>query len=217
MNKFNLLLALFLVTMGIFSYRITMGFFSDTETSTNNVFTAAAAFPTPTPTPCVSTVDHIVMNEISSDGAAKKEWVELFNPTCNSIDVSGWRIADKIANNNGQDDTFPTVSSIPPNGFAVVVTNNTEVIGIPVSAITITLTSANIGSGLNDGGDEVYIKNGSNTVIDKMSYGDETAVFPSPPPAPTASQSLARSPNGVDTDTAADWAIDSTPSIGVSN
>ena len=74
-----------------------------------------------------------------------------------------------------------------------------------------------IGNGFNDAWDEVYLKNASSLIIDSMSYGNVTTIFPTPPGAPAANQSLARSPNGTDTDTAADWVIDTSPSLGTAN
>lgn len=206
-SLYIVLIFLFLLT-GLVAFRVSYAFFSNSGTSSANTFTAAS---------CFSSGTHIVINEESSDGQAKGEWVELFNPTCGSIDVSGWKISDKNASDNGQDDTFPAVSPIPAGGYSVVITNNTSVVGIPPTAITIELTSANIGNGLNDDGDAVHLKNPSNVVVDEMSYGNNHDVFNPAPSAPPANQSLARSPNGVDTNTAADWVVDTTPSIGVAN
>lgn len=62
MSKLNKLLALiFLGLVGFMSYKTTLGYLSDTETSVGNTFTAAAQFisnpvtPSPTPVACIQT------------------------------------------------------------------------------------------------------------------------------------------------------------------
>lgn len=219
-----------------FLVSVSGSFFSDAEKTVGNVLSAAISYTTPsgnpvptgtpsptslalptsTPTPSPGNLA-ILVNEVYSDGQAKGEWVELFNPNAFPVDVSGWMIADKNAYDNGQDDTFPTSSPIPAGGYAVVITNQTTVAGIPASAITIELINANIGSGLDDDGDAVVLKNPSNAIIDAMNYGNVSEIFPSPPGAPSSGQSLARSPNGSDTNGAVDWSVDGTPTLGVIN
>ncbi len=204
MNSINKALTLVLLTcLFSLSYQVTYSFFSDTAESSNNTFAASSTFPTPTPSPspCPSPLGtHIVINEVFSDGNKKKEWVELYNPTCSSVDLSGWKIAD-----GNQTDTLPSASPIPVGGYSVVIANPTDVTGIPGTAITIQLSDNDIGNGLQDNGDSLHLKNPSDTIVDEMSYGTNTSVFASPPPAPTLTQSLQRIPNGTDTDSASDW------------
>lgn len=209
--KNNSLIYLLIIFLGVgfISFKTTYSLFSDTASSIGNVFSAATSFPLP---------KHIVINEIYIDGNSKGEWVEIYNQKDSPVDVSGWKISDSNAYETGNDDTFPTVSPIPAHGYGVIITNQSTVTGIPSSAIIISLTNANIGSGLNDDGDAVIIKNASGSIIDKMSYGNYSPpIFPSPPAAPGLNQTLARSPNGQDTDITFDWIIDNTPSIGIEN
>ena len=112
---------------------------------------------------------------------------------------------------------MPTVTPIPAGGYAVIIGSTSTVSGIPSSAITIQLTNATIGSGLNNGGDAVFLKNPTSTTIDSMSYGDNTTIFPTPPTTPGSDQSVARIPNGTDTNSASDWALDTSPTIGEVN
>lgn len=210
MNKRFLFLTILLITgLGLISYKITHAFFSDTGSSTVNIFAASEVFPTATPS--ATPIPELVLNEVSSDGNPNLEWVEIHNPTGSSVDVSGWTIEDALT-----DDVFPTVSPIPAGGYAVVI-GNASTVSVPSSAITITLGNSTIGSGLNDTGDLIRLKTPATTIVDEMSYGNNTTVFPTPPVAPDAGESVARNPNGVDTNTAGDWVIDSSPSIGVAN
>ncbi len=191
---------------GLIFFTFSGSFFTDTATSTGNSFTAWI----PTPPPLL----HLVINEVSPTGRDKNEWVELFNPTNSSINISGWKIADALT-----DDTFPaTTSAIPANGFAVLIGNNSNVSGIPPSALKITLTNATIGSGLNDSGDTVTLKNPADSVIDQMSYGNASpSAFPSPPAAPNSGKTVSRHPNGVDTDTSSNWLTNTSPTLGTAN
>jgi hypothetical protein len=223
MNQLNiLLLIVFLGLVGVMSYKSTLGFLSDIESSTNNNFTAAASYisttpavldATPSPTPTATPPSIILLiNEVSSGGANSADWVEIYNPNGAPVDISDWKIADAASQ-----DIIPTTPPIPADGYGVIVTNNTTVAGIPISAITITLESAAIGSGLNVDGDLIRLFSPADILVDQMSYGSNSTAFLLPPSAPTATQSAARSPNGADTDTAAEWIIDETQSIGVAN
>lgn len=166
--------------------------------------------PTPTITPTPTSL-HLVINEVFSEGTSSNDWVELFNPTGSSVDVSGWKITD-----NNSSDTLPlSLTPIPASGYAVIVASGSTVT-VPGSAIRIELSSP-IGSGLAVGGDKVIIQDLSSSTIDAVSWGSDTSVFPIPPAAPAAGKSLARLPNGTDTDTVSDWFSSSSPTTGIAN
>lgn len=186
-----------------------------TVTLTPTVTPTPGATLTPTPTPILSPtptpIPSLVINEVSSDGNPNLEWVEIYNPTASAVDVSGWKIED-----GNSDDTFPAVSPIPSGGYGVVIGNASTVV-VPGSAITIILGDANIGSGLNDSGDLVLLRTPTSVIVDAMNYGNVVTVFPTPPAAPDSGESVARIPNGVDTNTSLDWQLDTSPTIGVAN
>ena len=207
MNKKNIILGmLFSIPILVISYRSTYALFSSSVSNTNNTFSASASFPTVTPSV------QIVINEISSDGNNKKEWAELYNPTRTNIDLSGWLIGNGALN-----DPLPAGSIISAGGYAVIIPSVTDVAGIPSSAATFQLSVNQIGNGFTDAGDAIVLKNTTSTIIDQLSYGTDTTIFPTPPASPGSGQSLARSPNGFDADIAGDWVIDSTPTIGQAN
>lgn len=64
--------------------------------------------------------DEIVINEVmyhpptASDESADTSWLELFNRSTNSVDISGWRLAQDI------DFTFAAATVIPAGGYLVV-------------------------------------------------------------------------------------------------
>lgn len=210
-----------LATLFFVSYRVTYSFFSDSGTSTNNVFTAKT---------CFGSGDHLVINEVFYDvdtnhnGTGSEnnwEWVELFNPTGSSIPLSGWTIED-----GNSSDPLPA-ASILPCGFAIVSastqtqledqTNNGGRWTFPSGTTFLTLGSA-IGNGLSNGGDKVVIKNGSSE-IDKMSYGSDKTGFSSgcsatACPSVSSGHSLERNPDGFDTNAAGDFIDRTTPMPG---
>jgi len=204
------------------TFSISYAAFTSKASNTNNTFTAAAIFPTmtgtttPTDTPTdTPTPGKIVINEVSPIGTDANDWVELYNSGESSVDVSGWKIND-ASGSAVQADVFPSVTPIPSHGFAVVVTSSTAVSGIPSNAITITLSTLTIGSnGLATAGDGVILDDNTSTLVDQMSYGNVKTIFNLP--APSGAQTLERFPNGVDTDSASDWKIASSPTLGKAN
>ncbi len=70
-----------------------------------------------------SIADHVVISEVQIAGAtARDEFVELYNPTSASVDLSGWRLTAKTASGGTTKNlvtTFGSVS-IPPRGFVLI-------------------------------------------------------------------------------------------------
>ena len=66
----------------------------------------------------VSKSPHITINEVQPAGNTRDGWIELFNPTTNTVDMSDWTLIDN--NFFGPTYAFATGSVIPPGGFLVV-------------------------------------------------------------------------------------------------
>lgn len=62
----------------------------------------------------------VVINEFVSDPASGEDWVELYNPSSETIDVSSWSIND----NTGVMHTFDSDSQITASGFLVIDVSN---------------------------------------------------------------------------------------------
>src|SRR6266850_1632379 len=68
----------------------------------------------------------VVINEIMYHPAPaapedkRREWIELYNPGTNAVDLSAWRIADAV------DFTFPTNTILQPGAYLVVAANRTS-------------------------------------------------------------------------------------------
>lgn len=96
-----------------------------------------------------------VINELFSRGipATDPDWIEIYNPTTLSIDITGYKIYD----NGGYNGTkpkkeFPSGSIIPANGFLFIIVDDTAASGF----------------GLSSNGEKVWFENASGAVIDSV-------------------------------------------------
>ncbi len=164
----------------------------------------------------VADTSYVIINEIYTDVLSGKgsdvnnEWIELYNPTDEAIDVGGFDVCD-----NTSCDTIPVDTVIPAHGF-LVITNNISTAGywdIPVGVELVPLGSA-IGNGLANGGDRLILRDIGDVVVDMVSYGTDTTAFTPSAPAPLEGISLARIIKGYDTNSATDWVLNATPNPG---
>lgn len=98
-------------------------YFSDVDTSTNNIFSAAPIFP--------GAPGSVVINEINWSGSdlsgqdgQNDEWLELKNMTSTPINLVGWKISGAIS---GVGDLTITSGTIPAHGFFLI-SNFSEVV-----------------------------------------------------------------------------------------
>lgn len=192
--------AFFTDTISMSGNTFTTGFWSATPSPSPSISPSPATSPSPSPSP-IETAS-VVINEIFIDGGSQYEWVEIYNPTNTEINLTGWKIAD-----GNSEDVLPSVSPLPANNFAVIITSNSLVTGIPSGAITIKLEDSEIGSGLNETGDTVTLKNSSGDV-DQVTYGNSTDL--------NSGKTYSRISDGVDTDSDSDWHT-ADPTIGTTN
>ena len=93
-----------------------------------------------------SNVGQIVINEfVANPTDGESEWIELYNFSTSSIDLTGWTLNDgvgKIAS--------PT-STVEASSFVVIKLSSSK---------------------LNNGGDMIVLKNLQDEIVDKVSYGD---------------------------------------------
>jgi Lamin Tail Domain/Secretion system C-terminal sorting domain len=113
----------------------------------------------------------VMMNEIYSRGTTTDpDWIELYNSSSNPVDISSYKIYDDGGQTGKKAKKgFPAGTSIPAKGFYVVVTDG----------------SKSDDFGLSNNGEEVWLEDGSGTVIDDCVF-----------PALTAAQSYGRIPDG---------------------
>lgn len=96
----------------------------------------------------------VVINELYSRGtAAELDWIEIYNSTAASVDITGFKIYDSGGfNGTKPKKAFPSGSVIPANGFLVIITDDTDPSGF----------------GLSSSGEKVWFEDASGIVIDSV-------------------------------------------------
>jgi len=103
------------------------------------------------------------------------EWIELYNPTNQSINVSEWSITD----NSGEDyieadfDHGNGTLTIPPFGYAIITDHGTkayENYTFANNTICLYVDDKSIGNGLSNSGDKIIIKNNLSEAIDYVEW-----------------------------------------------
>lgn len=125
-------------------------------------------FVTPPPEPEIITVK---INEIYSRGTTGNEdWVEIYNPSTSSIDLSGYKIYDSGGESGSKPKKeLPSGTIISAGAFLVVVVDDT----------------AESGFGLSSSGEKIWLENNSGNLIDSVTF-----------PALGIDSTYARIPNG---------------------
>jgi hypothetical protein len=142
---------------------------------------------------------HVVINEVLFDDVQAQddgEFIELYNPTSSTIDISGYKITDEESDGGEGVFEFPNGSVIASRGFFVIfksidpanlitpedVSNDTQVqlwetcsSGSAKNDIRVPDVLWITGStdlDLANAGDEVFLKDSSDVVVDSVGYGD---------------------------------------------
>jgi len=115
----------------------------------------------------------IVMNEIYSRGTVDNpDWIEIYNPSDNQADISGYKIYDNGGNNGTKPKKeFPAGTIIQPKGFYVIIVDDDDPSGF----------------GLSSNGEQVWLEDAAGNIIDDIKF-----------PALEESQSYGRLPDGSD-------------------
>lgn len=149
--------------------------------------------------------NHIVISQFATRGAtnANDEFVELYNPTSNSINIAGWKIQYMSATGTSWStrDLLPSAASIP--SLKHYLTANPTGYFVPASGQSPDAwwTSR---SGISDNG-HLRLVNSAGTEIDRVGYGTASTPEGGTPGAPnhgtTAnSKSVGRNSDGKDSD-----------------
>ncbi|MCW3129272.1 MAG: phospholipase D-like domain-containing protein [Methanophagales archaeon] len=97
------------ITLAIIASGITIG--ANTIDNTSDSNTSLITFQS-------QDVDHVVINEFEQNPPgvdAGNEWVELYNPTSNEVNISGWVLSSQYR--GGKDITIPGGTVIHPKGY----------------------------------------------------------------------------------------------------
>jgi cardiolipin synthase A/B len=166
----------------------------------------------------------ILINEIMyhpTQPDSTNEWIELYNPTTEPIDLTGWAIADRTEKDTiAPDPNHGTNTAIlPPNEYAILTDRDTtvyETFTIPDTTLRLSIDDKTIGNGLGNQQDSLTLTDTTDTIIDTMEYGTDYDDIPGSP-APTIPQghSLARIQTTGDSST--DFTDSTTPTPGAPN
>jgi hypothetical protein len=155
------------------------------------------------PSGCTPVVNELVLSaKKSSTTEASYEWVELFNPCTASVNLKNWSLRYRSeSNNSGASNNDTTlVSAI----------NKTISAGGYLLYSGSSYTGSHDGTlsgGLSDNGGGVALVDNNSNIVDSVAYGPvvkthnflEGSAAPLPSVAPIPGQSIARTPNGSDT------------------
>ena len=133
------------------------------------------------------------------------EWIELYNPTDDPINLTNWILTDNYENETLQPDLDHGNGSmiIPPKGFAMITDQGTKFYdnySISADAIKLYVDDSSIGNGLGNSGDKLILKNDSDVISDSMEWIIDYEDVPGTPIGPALDDhSLSRYKN-LDTD-----------------
>lgn len=109
------------------------------------------------------------INEImynSSDSFGASDWVELYNRSTLSIDLSNWEIKDNDLSNIF---TIPSGISIAPNEYLVFCADSSN---FKLLYPSVTNYFGNLGFGLSGQGDQVRLYNSNGVTVDSLEFDD---------------------------------------------
>ena len=132
---------------------------------------------------------NLIINEVMYDPNTNdnyNEWIELYNPTNQSINISGWNIIDNFAEDDleGDFDHGNGTTIIPPHGYAIISDHGTTIyenFSISDKAVRIYVDDASIGNGLGNDQDKLILKNSTGQIIDALEWGYNYSDVPGAP------------------------------------
>jgi uncharacterized repeat protein (TIGR01451 family) len=162
-----------------------------------------------------SGISHLLITEVFYDPTNaledEYEWIEIYNPTPDPISLSGYTIVDALP---GQSDALGA-ETVQPGQYAIIAASTSGFYAVHGSytGLVVACGDLTLGSGLNNFGDGVFLKDGSASTVDAISYGGSSAAFSPGVTAGAEGQSLQRNPVNADNNTRNDW-IAGSPTLG---
>lgn len=187
---------------------------SPSPTASTTPSSTPSPTPTPSPSPSTSLTANLVISEVFYDvddthGVENtNEWVEIYNNSDVTVDVSGYLLEDAASS-----DALPDGTVIPANSY-LVVTNDASTStfwSIPSEIIAL---GGSIGNQLGNTGDVLHLKDANATLLDSVSWGSNITAFDPAITTIPAGSSIARQDVTTDTNSASDWAELTAPTPG---
>jgi phosphatidylserine/phosphatidylglycerophosphate/cardiolipin synthase-like enzyme len=167
----------------------------------------------------------LLINEVMyhpTENEGTNEWIELYNPSSEPIDIIGWTIADEKETDNLQADpnNGDGTTTIPPGGYAIVTDLGTTIyenFSFDEHAVKLAVDDSTLcGYGLNNQQEKLLLMDTTGTIIDAMEWGASYDDVPgAPAPLVAKGHSLARMQNTGDP--SVDFVESTTPTPGYAN
>ncbi len=124
---------------------------------------------------------NIMINEVMFNPEVNdnyNEWIELYNPTNKSINVSGWSMADNSDEDflKGDSEHGNGTTMIPPKEYAIIADHGTKIyenFTIPNNTIKLYVDDSAIGNGLGNSKDKLILRNNTGNIIDAIEWGED--------------------------------------------
>ena len=148
----------------------------------------------------------------SGDSQQNDEWVEIYNPTEEAVNLQNWKLRD----NSGNDVTIGVNVELGPGEFALISKSLTtwNFWNEDPGAKKIALGS-DIGDGLDNAGDHLYLINPSGEFVDFTAWGTDTEDWNPAVAGVVEGHSIERFSPGFDTDFPSDWVDRFPPTPGL--
>jgi len=156
------------------------------------IFSAVFGFVFPKPVSFAYTPGQVVINEVAwagTEDGSSDEWIELYNNSSQSVDLSGWKIVD-----DGVDTYTITSGVVAAKGYFLIEDSEPTVNTIAADSV--------IGISLSNTGDSLVLKDSSDNVIDTVNSTSGTWFAGNS----TTKSTMERIDPGLVGDTAANWA-----------
>ena len=156
---------------------------------------------------------HIVVNEVKvgPTGAASDEFIELYNPCSLDVDLTSWTLVYRSAAGTSDVQIITLTKTIVSGGYLLVV-------GPAYTGGVAGDQTYNAGK-LAAAGGGVGLRDPTQALVDSVGYGTATNAFVEDMPAAAPGDgSIARTPNGVDSNhNSLDFAVATTPTPRAAN
>jgi len=168
----------------------------------------------------------ILLNEVMynpEEDDNYNEWIEIYNPTNQSINVSEWSITDNFSEDflGGDFDNGNGTTIIPPKRYAIIADHGTKIYenySISNETIKLYVDDLGIGNGLGNTKDKLILKNNTGTIIDAIEWGEDYLDIPGYPAALVdINHSLSRYKNTDTNDSSVDFYDGVVPTPGSEN